>query len=187
MSRPPIIVTAVTPEATADFIPLWLDGRVEQGASQEVASRYANDGRVAAALARPEVFAFIARRDREAVGYIVLTQSVFGLGEVAEIAIDQLYVARSARRQGVARQLLAAAVAQAERSGSERVLSHVPAQHREANRFFARLGFTSAVTRRVTTTAALRRKVLGGANVTTFEHVLRRRRTVRAAGRTRSA
>ena len=45
--------------------------------------------------------------------------------------------------------------------GCEQIGCNVPGQHREANRFFARLGFSSQVVRRVTTTGALRRR-LGG-------------------------
>lgn len=187
MSRAPIVVHPVSPDRPDALVGLWLAGRVEQGASLEAASRYAADGRVSGALARPEVHAFVATRDDKPLGYVVLMDRVFGLSDTTDVAIDQLYVTKEARRQGVARQLLAAVVAQAERAGSERIVSNVPAQDREANRYFARLGFGSAVTRRVTSTAHLRRKVLGGADVSTFESVLRRRRTLRAQGRTRSA
>ncbi len=190
MSRAPIVVRAVTADDTesADsLVGLWLAGRVEQGGSPEAASRYAADGRVTAPLRRPEVKAFIATRDDVPLGYLVLTERVFGLSDSTDVAIDQLYVVKEARRQGVARQLLATAIAQAERSGSERIIGYVPATDRDANRFFARLGFGSSVIRRVTTTAALRRKILGGADVSAFDSVLRRRRTLRAQGRTRSA
>ncbi len=187
MSRGPIVVHPVSPDRPDALVGLWLAGRVDQGASLEAASRYAADGRVSAALARPEVHAYVATRDDKPLGYVVLIDRIFGLSDTTDLAIDQLYVIKEARRQGVARQLLAAVVAHAERAGSERIVSNVPAQDREANRYFARLGFGSAVTRRVTTTAHLRRKVLGGADVSTFESVLRRRRTLRAQGRTRSA
>lgn len=187
MSRAPIVVHPVSPDRPDALVGLWVTGRVEQGASLEAASRYAADGRIASALARSEVHAFVATRDDVPLGYVVLIDRIFGLSDTTELAIDQLYVTKEARRQGVARQLLTAVVAQAERMGSERIISNVPAQDREANRYFARLGFGSAVTRRVTTTAQLRRKVLGGADVSTFENVLRRRRTLRAQRSARSA
>lgn len=187
MSRAPIVVHAVTPDDADAFVGLWLAGRVEQGGSLDAASRHAADGKVTAALRRPEVHAYVATRDEVPVGYVVLAERLFGLSEVSDIAIDQLFVVKDARRQGVAHQLLATAISQAERTGCERIISHVPAADREANRFFARLGFGSSVIRRVTTTSALRRKILGGADVSAFDNVLRRRRTLRAHGRTRSA
>ncbi len=187
MTRAPIVVHPVSPDRPDVLVGLWLAGRVEQGASLEAASRYAADGRVSSALARPEVHAFVATRDSKPLGYVVVIDRIFGLSDTTEVAIDQLFVTKEARRQGVARQLLTAVVAQAERTGSERIISNVPAQDREANRYFARLGFGSAVTRRVTTTSALRRKVLGGADVSSFESVLRRRRTLRAQRSARSA
>lgn len=187
MSRAPIVVLPVHPERPEHLVGLWLAGRVEQGASLDAVTRYAGDGRVTAALRRPEVHSFVALREEVPVGYVVLTERIFGLSDTPELAIDQIFVLKEARKQGVARQLIAAALAQAERAGSDRIISNVPAQDREANRFFAKLGFGSAITRRVTTTASLRRKILGGADVSTFENVLRRRRNLRAQGRTRSA
>ena len=38
-------------------------------------------------------------------------------------------------------------------------MSNVPAQSREANRFFARWGFSSVVVRRVVSTSVLRRRL----------------------------
>lgn len=187
MNRAPIVVETVEPDHADCLVGLWLSGRVEQGGSLDAASRYAADGRVTTALRRPEVRAFVATRDGVPLGYVVLTERMFGLSDSPDLAIDQLFVAKEARRQGVARQLLATAVAQAERTGNDRIISYVPAQDREANRFFARLGFGSSVLRRATTTSALRRKILGGADVSAFDSVLRRRRTLRAQSRTRSA
>lgn len=187
MSRPSVLVSPLTHDRTRDLVSLWVEGRVEQGACQDVAARFAAQGKVEAALRRPGVHTFVATRDDRVVGFLILHESVFGLGDVPDAVIEQLYVAKDLRRHGVAKQLLAAAVVQAERLGSERVVSHVPSAQREANRFFARLGFGSVVTRRVTTTAALRRRVVGGAEVSPLDAMLRRRRTIRATSRTRSA
>ena len=187
VSRPPVVVLPVLPDRPDDLIGLWLVSRVEQGASLEAASRYAADGRVEAALRRPDVHAFVAERDHVPIGYVVVTERSHGLSDVTDVAIDQLFVLHEARRHGVGRQLLAAVVAQAERSGCERVVSNVPSQDRDANRFFARLGFGASVVRRVTATSALRRRVLGGADVRSFESVVRRRRSLRAGSRTQSA
>ena len=67
----------------------------------------------------------------------------------------------------------------AERVGAEVIVGNVPAQSREANRFFARLGFGSVIVRRATSTAALRRRLRPGAKPERFE-ALRRRRVLGA-------
>ena len=54
---------------------------------------------------------------------------------------------------------MAAAVAFAEEFGAEHVVVNVFPQLREANRFYARLGFCPLVVRRVASTAGLRRKL----------------------------
>lgn len=186
MSRVPVFVTAV-PTATDDFQRLWVTSRVEQGGSHEAAVRYVSEGRLDAALARPGVHVFMARREGVPVGYVVLATRTFGLSEHSDLAIDSLFVVPAMRRHGVARQLLAATAAQAERLGTELIISNVPAQDREANRFFARLGFSAAMTRRVTTPGALRRRVHDESEVSALENVLRRRRVSRAMSRSRSA
>ncbi|HNV41534.1 MAG TPA: GNAT family N-acetyltransferase, partial [Ornithinibacter sp.] len=74
---------------------------------------------------------------------------------------------------------LAAVLSTAERSGCEVVVSNVPTASRDANRFFARLGFASVITRRVVSTSALRRK-LAPESVETGHELLRRRRSLRS-------
>jgi GNAT superfamily N-acetyltransferase len=184
--RPGVVVAPLTPDRCPDFVSLWVDGRVELGASHDVAARFAADGRIEAALARPGVHCLVATRDDRIVGYLIATESLFGLSDATDLAIEQMHVVPDLRRTGVAKELLGGAVQLAERIGAERVVGNVPTAQRDANRFFARLGFGSSVTRRVTTTAALRRRVLGGADVSAFDQMLRRRRSLRAS-RTRSA
>ncbi len=184
MTRPGVVVAPLTPDRCHDFVSLWVEGRVEMGASHDVAARFAADGRVEAAMARPGVHCLVATKDDRLVGYLIATESLFGLSDATDLAIEQIHVTQELRRHGVAKQLLGGAVQLAERIGSERVVGNVPSTQRDANRFFARLGFGSSVNRRVTTTSALRRRVLGGADVSAFDQMLRRRRSLRA---TRSA
>ena len=182
MSRPQVNVRPVSPSQHDQFTGLWLAARVEAGGSLESASRAASEGRVAAALAREDVRAYLAWSDGEPIGYMVLTHSpLSGLTEMPCVCIDQLYVAESARRQGAARALLTAAATYAERFGADQIATCVPSQGRDANRFFARLGFSSYVVKRVTTTAGLRRKLKGDDNRGGLELVLQqRRRSLRA-------
>ena len=181
MSRPAVSVRPVSPSLHPEFTGLWLAARVEAGSSPESSSRAVSEGRVAAALAREDVRAYLAFVDGEAVGYMVLTHSpLSGLTDSPCVSIDQLYVAEGARRQGAARALLTAAATYAERFGADQVATCVPAQGRDANRFFARLGFSSYVVKRVTTTVSLRRKLAGEDVRRGHDQVLQRRRSLRA-------
>lgn len=182
MSRPAISVKGVGEDEQQAFTELWLSARVEAGVSPEVAARTASEGRVAAALAREDVRAFVAMSDGRAVGFAVTATSPFSaLTESPGVTIDQLYVIPDARRHGVARMLMGAVTVYADSRGCEQIGCNVPAQHREANRFFARLGFSSQVVRRITTVSALRRR-LGAPEQRphSLEALLHRRRSLRA-------
>ena len=170
-----------------DLTALWMAQRVDQGASPEAAARAAAEGRLREGLARPDVRAWLARVDGAAVGFIITSENPFGLSLHQEVAIDQLFVDRRARRHGVAHALIDAVVDQAERSGSEVIVSNVPTQSREANRFFARLGFSSVIVRRVTSTGALRRRLHPEAKPELLEALRRRRAVSPAALRRKSA
>ncbi|HQY95668.1 MAG TPA: GNAT family N-acetyltransferase [Phycicoccus sp.] len=160
---------------------LWMAQRVDTGSTPEAAARAVADGRLREALRRPDVRAWLARSDGVGIGYVVASENPFGLSAVPEVAIDQLFVDRRVRRQGVAHALLESVLGHAERIGSEVVVSNVPAQSREANRFFARLGFGSVVLRRASSTAALRRRLSPGAKPELLEALRRRRSSLGAA------
>jgi GNAT superfamily N-acetyltransferase len=166
-------------------VDLWLENRVESGGGTEAALRVASLHSLTTALQRTEVTAFLAFVEDTAVGYVVLKDSLAGpLTDSPCTSIDQLFVSTSWRRHGVARQLLAAAAAHADRVGAEAIVSHVPSQIRDANRFFARLGFSPTVVRRVTTPAALHRKLAASVDTPVLrrvglEEVIQRRRSAR--------
>jgi ribosomal protein S18 acetylase RimI-like enzyme len=176
--RRTVEVTAVDASDLRDVAGLWLAAKVDAGSSREVCARTITEGRLAAALARPGVQAFVARLDGEAVGYVITTDNPFGLNRNEEVCVEQLWVAPEARRHGLAKALLAAVLGTAERAGCDVVVSNVPTSSREANRFFARLGFSSVVVRRVVATSALRRK-LAPETAETGDALRRRRRSLR--------
>ncbi len=151
--------------------------------SPEVAARCPQTDRFLEAIDRPDVTTHLALVDGIGVGYVITAENPFGLGSQPEISIEQLWVDARMRRHGVARGLLNAVLGQADRARSDIIACNVPAVSRDANRFFARLGFTSVVTRRVVPTAALRRRVAP----TQRAEMLRRRllvgRTVREPAR----
>ena len=183
MNRQPISVQPVTTaEERALLTDLWLAASVESGISPEVASRRASQGAVEVALQRPDVHGFLAYLDGEPAGFLVATESVMRFGEGDELVVEQIYVDRAARRHGVARALLHTATGLAERLGFDRIASAVPASARDANRFFARLGFGPAVTRRVASVSAVRRRVAPNDLVPSRERLLHLRRSMRARG-----
>jgi len=192
VSRPQITVRRVTPELEGDFTALCTTAHLEvSGGSAAVAAsegRIPSEGRVAVALARDDVRAFLAVVDEQPVGYIVLTRGPLSfLTDSLCVSIEQIFVLREARRSGAARALVGAAATFADRLGAEQITSSVPSQGREANRFFARLGFSSDVVRRVTTTSALHRKLATGEEPRpALDQLLQRRRSLRAQA-TRSA
>lgn len=164
-----------------DFAALWVESRVEAGVSEECATRSASSERLGAVLGREDVRAYLASVDEVPVGFTVLCHSpLSGLSDLPCVVVDQLYVTQDRRRHGAARAMLAAVAAYADRLGCEQIASNVPAQGREANRFFARLGFSSLVVKRVTTTASLQRRLAGEDPRQGLEQVLQRRRSLRA-------
>lgn len=177
-------VGGVDEDLARELTGLWMTQRVDTGSTPEAAARAVADGRIREALQRPDVRAWVARLDGVGVGFIVTSENPFGLSAHAEVAIDQLFVDRRARRHGVAHALLDVVVTQAERSGAEVIVSNVPTQSREANRFFARLGFGSVVIRRATSTSALRRRLNPGAKPELLETLRRRRVLSPATART---
>jgi GNAT superfamily N-acetyltransferase len=185
VSRPAISVRRVDEDQERSFTELWMSSRVESGVGPEVAARAASEGRIAAALRREDVRAYVALADNRAVGYVVAATTPFSaLTEAPCVTIDQLYVVPEARRHGVARHLMTALTLYAESRGCDQIGCNVPAQHRDANRFFARLGFSSQMVRRITSVTALRRRL--GADEPrqhSMEALLHRRRSLRAKAR----
>ena len=179
MARRTVDVSTVDHDDLRDITGLWLAARIDGGSSKEAAARCVTDGRLTTALRRPGVQAWVARLEGEAVGYAIVSENPFGLSPSAELAIEQLWVGPDARRHGVAKSLIGAVLSCAERAGCEIVVSNVPTTSRDANRFFARLGFSSVIVRRVVSTTQLRRKLAPESSETGHE-LLRRRRSLRS-------
>ena len=186
VSRPVITVRRVTPDLEGDFTTLCTTAHLEASGDAEARvtpeTRVASEARIAMALARDDVRALLAVMDERPVGYIVLSRRPMSfLIDSPCLSIEQIFVTQQARRSGAARALVNAAATYADQVGAEQIASSVPARGREANRFFARLGFSSFVVRRVTTTSALRRRLAAGERSSPgLEQVLQRRRWLRA-------
>jgi GNAT superfamily N-acetyltransferase len=186
MGRSLATVQRVDESLHSPFIELWITHRIEGGTTPEAAQRLALDGTLRNALQRNDVAAFIAFVDSRPAGYVVLSDSTRSLlVDSPCVSIDMLFVDPAHRRLGVGRSLLAAASRYADRQGAEHVASLVPAQDRDANRFFARLGFVPETMRRVTSSATLQRKLAGEPRPTrvAIDQVMARRRDLRVQRR----
>ena len=182
MGRAVVSVQRVDESLHPQFIELWIAHRVEGGTTPEAAQRLALDGTLRNALSRNDICAFMAFVEGRPAGYVVLADSTRSLlVDSPCVSIDMLFVRSELRRQGVGRALLTAAGRYADRQGCDHLASAVPAGDREANRFFARLGFAPETVRRVASAATLQRKLAGEPRSQRVSlDLLQRRRDLRA-------
>jgi ribosomal protein S18 acetylase RimI-like enzyme len=119
-----------------------------------------------------------------------LGMALFTLGptnallDLPALHISHVVVGDGNRRRGAGKALVAAAAGYADERGLDQVVVSVNPGSREANRFFARLGFAPVVVRRVASVSMIRRR-LGTASARPVDHVVRLR--PRRTGRLRSA
>jgi ribosomal protein S18 acetylase RimI-like enzyme len=90
------------------------------------------------------------------------------------LQVSHAVVADKNKRRGAGKALVAAAAAFAEERGLDQVVVSVHPGSRDANRFFARLGFAPLAVRRVASTAVVRRR-LQSSDAPPVEHVARTR------------
>jgi GNAT superfamily N-acetyltransferase len=157
-------------EAVADDVPVLLDMWTDL--------RH-HDVRRAVRPSSEQLLAEVAHRYVEAIaddscrlvvavsGDVVLGMALFTvvssstLLDVPTVHASHMYVADGHRGRGVGRTLVAAAAAYAGERCVEQVMVSVAPGQREANRFYARLGFAPTVVRRVAPLAVLRRQLAG--------------------------
>jgi GNAT superfamily N-acetyltransferase len=185
MGRSAVDVRRVEGALREPFIELWVAHRIESGTRPDAARRLAADGTLSAALDRSDICAFIAHVDGVPAGYVVVADSTRSpLVDAPCVSISMLHVLPAYRRTGVATALLATTTRYADRVGAGHVASLVPAHDREANRFFARIGFVPETVRRVTSVATLQRRLAGESpSRGPVAEVLQRRRDLRARAR----
>jgi ribosomal protein S18 acetylase RimI-like enzyme len=118
--------------------------------------------------------------DDEVAGMALFTVTAYApLFDQRAVHAHYLHVRDGFRRMGVGKALLAAAVAMADESGAEHVVTSVLPQMRDTQRFYARLGFSPVVVRRSVPVNALRRRLAGGGAGSLADHLVARRRTLR--------
>ena len=145
------------------------------------ATRLALEKRYREALEDPDRhLVVVVGEDEEPLGMALFTiASTNALLDLPAVHMSHAVVADRHKRRGAGKALVAAAAAFAEQHGVEQLVVSVSPGSREANRFFARLGFAPIAVRRVAPVAAVRRRL---AHADPPEHVVRRGR-VRRAGR----
>ncbi|MDP9221667.1 MAG: GNAT family N-acetyltransferase [Actinomycetota bacterium] len=191
MPRNALLVAPVGPDDVDCLTELWSAARAETG-SLRIESAGAGktmQRMVAEVLSRQGVHAFIARHDNKPVGYVILTSGpLLPLVDTPAVCIEHLFVQPDCRHKGAGTALISACATLAERVGAEQVAVGVPSSEREPNRFFARLGFSPFVVRRVVGVGALRRRLGGGesARAGVVEQTLMRRRSLRARDRAKA-
>jgi GNAT superfamily N-acetyltransferase len=148
---------------------MWEELRTRGGRSGALAP-VASEQRVSQLIARqgPDAATgyqmLIAEYDGEPAGMAALVGGPLGLFVETPVArIDYLHVRPAFVRRGVGHALVEAAAAYADSVGADHVSVTVFPQHREANRFYAKIGFAPMVVRRVVPVATLRRR-LGAAH-----------------------
>ncbi len=96
-------------------------------------------------LARPDMHLWLAEAlpGQAAVGYVVLAPAALPLADVQpdDLEIKRIYLLHRFQGGGLGRALMETALAQAEASGSRRVLLGVKADNHAALAFYARVGF----------------------------------------------
>jgi L-amino acid N-acyltransferase YncA len=119
-------------------------------------------------------------------GFAVLTLDPLApLYDSPTVQVSYLLVRPQLRRRGVGRAILTAATTYAEQLGAEHVMVNVFPAVRDANRYFARLGFSPMAVRRVAAVSTLRRRLALDGRAACVEDVAGRR--LRARSRVRAA
>ncbi len=103
------------------------------------------------------------------------------LVDIPAVHMSHAVVGDRHKRRGAGRALVCAAAAYAEQRGIEQLVVSVHPGSRDANRFFARLGFAPLAVRRTAPVAAVRRRLGQAEARPVADHVVRRPRT--SAGR----
>ncbi len=158
-----------------------------RGRGTPVAARESLEARYVDALCAPDRHLVVAVDEHDAP----LGMALFSVGPAnALLDLPALHVSHAVvddrhKRRGAGKALVAAATTYAEDRGLEQIVVSVNPGSRDANRFFARLGFAPLAVRRVAPVSVVRRRLQ--APDTGAADVLRRRSRLPVRPRTRSS
>jgi len=151
-----IVVREAVLEDLGALLPLWED--IHPG--QSSLSVDSLEARISMSSTNENFRVLTAWDGDKAVGIALISIAEVGTWvEMPSLQISGLHVHKSSRHRGVAKALLNSALGYADVWGCHNIMASVPPQEREANRFFARLGFAPIATRRICDTAQLRKKI----------------------------
>lgn len=158
MSRTPILIRDADPADATSLLRVWSDLLRRTSADRPQRPPLTE---VRAALARiaadPGQRLVVAVSEEEMIGAAFLTRAQLSpVHSEDAVQISYLHVSPHARRHGAGKALVEAAVAWAEEKGASTVMAAATAQDREANRYLARLGFSSLAVVRAASVASLR-------------------------------
>lgn len=161
MPRAHVVVRPLDAADVDVVLQMWDELRQGTGRTGSLAP-LPSEARVRQVLAEADLDAscraMVAELDGVVVGMACFSGRPIGpFLDTTVVQIDYLHVRPAFHRRGVGRALVAAAAAYADELGSEHVTVNVLPQIREANRFYAKIGFTPLVVRRVASVSALRR------------------------------
>lgn len=182
MSRPPVVTRLASPADTVELVDLLgelreVDGRESLAVDPGLPADDV-EGRLLRALADPAYRVVVATQDGELVGMAVLAAVSLGpLTDERALTVSHLVVRRGFRRRGAGHALLAVAASYADEIGVDLVLVGAYPALREANRFYARLGFAPLSVRRVAHVSTLRRRLATPRQRSIIDDISRRRLT----------
>lgn len=155
----------------ADLVPR---SRIPKSLSS--AARSTLEARYLEALVDPARHLVLAVGDKDDV----LGMAIFSVGsanallDLSAVHVSHAVVSDRHTRRGAGKALVAAAAAYAEEQGLDQLVVSVHPGSRDANRFFARLGFAPLAVRRVASVGVVRRR-LAGTHLSAVDTVVRRR------------
>ena len=160
--RPGIEVCPIRPEDMDGLVEVCMTARRETWTGSQLCSSDATTvtHQLGALTALPGTSVLVARSEDAIVG-LLLGRAVGPnpFTEDVSFAVEAVYVEPHHRRHGVGHALMLAAVEVATAAGAEQVFAAPIPGARGMQRFFVRLGFTPAAAYRVTSTAALHRRL----------------------------
>jgi GNAT superfamily N-acetyltransferase len=168
MSHPSVTVRPATEADLPALLSLWSslravrrDGVASRGGKEPSRAVVVGaEERLLEVLRSPKCRVVVADVEGAVAGMAILSDTFIGqLLEMPAVQLTHLVVAEGQRRRGVGRALLAGAVTWAEEVGADEIVASVLPSLREANRFYARLGFAPLVMRRVVPVTTLRRNL----------------------------
>ena len=159
-----VTVREATPDDLPVLLALWQQMRDEgprrSGRFTGPAALESVERRYRAAMTDPGARIVVAEAGGEIAGMALYELgSASTILDVPAVEMSHVCVADGQRRRGAGKALVAGAAAYAEELGVEQVVVAISPQQREANRFYARLGFAPVVVRRAASVTALRRRL----------------------------